>query len=383
MKGHLLWLSFLTLFYFCVTEITFNMKVILNIPPSTSQTILSISRPKNLEELNSLLQRSMDIVQVTFKNSMAGDVTLQLYRSHIISKNFNILLSNNSRKNEFKGESWCYFNGEVVGSEDTMVVASLCHGVEATIKRYQNSFRLVPVVSKSQVYHIIEYQQPSSSFKNNTCKTNTSYNNVFPNRIKRQLALPRSNISGIRYLEIYLVIDNSFYQQYNSSLSVALQKAVEIINYSAALLRKVNMFMTLSNVEVWDSVDQIPYENGTLNGSLLLNEFIRYSSRTFSSTSNHDIAILFSNRTFQDDIIGKSPVGGACSFLRSSLIISSIYGLETTSAVLTHEIGHMLGLRHLEEDSRGDACHCKYATQPLREDCVMTAEICECFNYFS
>ena len=356
------------------------MEVILNTPPSTSQTVLSISRPADVEELNSLLQRSMDIVQITFGSSVMGHITLQLYRSHIISKIFNIFLSNSSMKEEFKDKSWCYFNGEMVGSEDSMVVASLCNGIEAIVKGHQSSFRLVPVISESQVYHIIEYQQPGASSGNNTCSTNTLHTNTFPNRIRRQLVLPRNNISGIRYLKIYLVIDNSFYQKHNSSLSVALQKAVEIINFSAGLLRKVNVFMTLLNVEVWDSVDQIPYGNNTPNISLLLNEFTRYSSRTFSSTSTHDITILFSNRRFKDSILGASPIGTACVYGSSSLIISTIISLEVTSASLTHEIGHMLGLQHLQYDLRGDACDCSYQTQPQRKDCIMTAKLRECFK---
>ena len=165
MKAHLLWIMFFKLIYFGNSEIVLNMNVILNIPPSTSQTIISITRLEDLKELNSLLQRSMDIVQVTFRSSVMGDITLQLYRSHIISENFNISLSNSSRNDEFKDKSWCYFNGEVVGSDDSMVVANLCNGIEAIVDRHQSSFRLVPVISESQVYHIIEYQQPTGSFK--------------------------------------------------------------------------------------------------------------------------------------------------------------------------------------------------------------------------
>ena len=194
MEGHLLLFSFLNLIYFCSTEMVFNMKVALNIPPSTSQTILSISSTEDLEKLNSLLQQSMDIVQITFRSSVPEDIKLQLYRSHIISKNFNIL-NDSSIKDELEDKRWCHFSGEVVGVEDSLTIASLCNGIEAIVKRHQSSFRLVPVISESQVYHVIEYQQPGSSSKNNTCNANTSYNNVFPNRMKRQLALPRSNIS--------------------------------------------------------------------------------------------------------------------------------------------------------------------------------------------
>ena len=373
-------IMFFKLIYFGNPEIAFNMKVILNIPPSTSQTVLSISRLEDLEELNRLLQKSMDIVQITFRSFGMRDIILQLYRSQIISKKINIFWSDSSKKDELKGKSWCYFNGKVVGSEDSMVVASLCHGVEAIVKGHQSSFRLVPVVSESQVNHIIEYQQATGSFKNNTCKTNTSYNSVFPNKIKRQLALPRSNISGIRYLEIYLVLDHSFYQKHHSSLSIALQKAVEIINYSAALFRKVNMFMTLLNVEVWDSADQIPYENNTLSSGPLLNEFIRYASRTFSSTSKHDIAILLTNRTFMDNVGGRARINSVCAYGESSLVISTKHDVEVSSITLTHEIGHALGLFHLDQDSRGRACRCKYQTQPRRKECIMSAKLCECFQ---
>ena len=134
MKGHLLVIMFIKLIYFGKPEIAFNMKVILNIPPSTSQTILSISRLEDLEELNSLLQKSMDM------KLEIRDIMLQLYRSQIMSKKINIFLSNSSRTDKFKEKSWCYFNGKVVGSEDSMVVASLCHGVEALVKGHQSFF---------------------------------------------------------------------------------------------------------------------------------------------------------------------------------------------------------------------------------------------------
>ena len=138
--------------------------------------------------------------------------------------------------------------------------------------------------------------------------------------------------------------------------------------------------MTLLNVEVWDSVDQIPFENNTLNSGPLLNKFKNYASRTFSSTSNHDIAILLTNRTFLDNVGGKALIGSVCAYSLSSLIISTIYGIEVASITLTHEIGHVLGLFHIERDSRGSACHCKYQTQPLRKECIMSANLCECFQ---
>ena len=77
---------------------------------------------------------------------------------------------------------------------------------------------------------------------------------------------------------------------------------------------------------------------------------------------------------------GRAYINSVCAFGKSSLIISTIYSLETTSAALTHEIGHALGLNHLEDDLRGRACRCRYQTQPRRKGCIMSADLCECFQ---
>lgn len=163
-----------------------------------------------------------------------------------------------------------------------------------------------------------------------------------------------------RYMEIYLVLDNSMYHKYGSTLS-AVNRGIELVNKAGALFLEIGIRLALLEVEVWNVSNPIHY-NESSSISDILEVFRHYRRFNISPRAQNDIALLITAVTNRQ---GSISAGGKkiCTQTDSLGVLVEVTGRDLPTA-LAHLIGHNMGLQH---DS-GSNCVC-----PSGATCVMQA----------
>lgn len=159
---------------------------------------------------------------------------------------------------------------------------------------------------------------------------------------------PKSSLCTY-YLEIATEADFEFYQAMGNSIANAYSHIFSVLNLIEGVYESTfNLKFIVTFQNVWTTSND-PYTSTTDAGALL-NEF-RTEWNTNRTDVNRDIAHMFSNRNFSDNIAGIAWVGGLGS--------SYAYGLSEYSNVMykttAHEIGHNL---YATDNPGSTDCHC-------------------------
>ena len=274
--------------------------------------------------------------------------------------------------------SRCYFIEDLsANTSSTTTSLNLCNGVEGIVEIFGKLYSLQPVINKSKVLHNLFEHKIVSSNQSKTC--DQSQNGSFEktkDRYLREIHPPPGHNIDTRYIELYVVVDYALYRR-TGSVDSSIKRAVELANFASALLGKLNVFIALVGVEVWNTGDKVQYESDGVNDDgeeqykmqSLLSSLSDYRSNTLLPQLPHDSTFLFSGRLFAE--LGRAHIGSICQRKYSAGVVKD-YENEwipiVPASTLAHEIGHNLGINHIKSDKE---CECSYPDDPDNKKCIM------------
>ena len=340
-------------------------------------TIYPLSTVENLNKVISEIHRFPENIEVHIRRQSAPDMRLDLKRnSMIIPKNFvkRYYMANGESVVEKSDhlQPFCYYTGRVFDTINTSVSLTLCQGVAGIIHNSRQNMLLKAMVGKRKVWHNL-YEQ-SNEKENRAMRCGNSDNEHFlssKTRLAREVQPGAGHNISTRYIEMYLVVDEKLYRR-SGSVDAAVQRALSMANHVSVLYQKLNIYIAIVGVEVWNNGNKIIFpraRNDLLkyNSSGINGVFLKYRFKEINKRTPNDNAQLLVGVPLEGYTVGLAYLNGMCSRTISVGVTwdhdenNFLY----SATVMAHELGHNLGFLH------SDSCHCPF--EAGRRTCIMNS----------
>ncbi|XP_075457702.1 zinc metalloproteinase-disintegrin-like cobrin [Ascaphus truei] len=258
----------------------------------------------------------------------------------------------------------CYYQGYVKNDNESLVSISTCSGLSGFIQTQGRRYLIEPLnLTDSDEHAVYPYESQGEPLQ--TCGvTNTAWEE---GKFTKTSQLTNDTekeefLKSQKFIQLYVVADNSMFVKYKSSDETLKRRIFEIINYVNLVYKAINTYVALSGIEIWSSKNQ--FEVVTSPGANL-GRFSDWRRDNLLPRKPNDNAQFLTNTDFDGASVGLSFVGTMCSSSYSTAVIQdhSSSSIEV-GATIAHEMGHNLGMKH---DTTSCSCPADY--------CIMSASL--------
>ncbi|XP_052448924.1 zinc metalloproteinase-disintegrin-like batroxstatin-3 [Carassius gibelio] len=261
----------------------------------------------------------------------------------------------------------CYYHGKIVNDSKSSVSMSTCDGLRGYFQTEEQRFLIEPLSEDGDGDHAVFKYEDVNEETPRMCGVNTTSWDESEKSAPPRIVKSRSRSSGPtffqqqKYIEFFVVADNSEYKKLDSSHEKLRKRIFEIINYINNVYKEINTFVALTGFEVWTDSDKITVSSVAKD---TLNAFSHWSYSDLIERQKHDSAHLLSAIDFDGSTVGLANIGDMCFGLSTGIVQDHNTKAIVVGATMAHEMGHNLGMGH---DS--NTCVCS------DEACIMTAAL--------
>ncbi|XP_069741374.1 disintegrin and metalloproteinase domain-containing protein 8a isoform X2 [Narcine bancroftii] len=261
----------------------------------------------------------------------------------------------------------CYYHGVIEGIKDSSVSVSTCTGLRGIFTAGPTVYLIEPLEGSQAGEHAV-YRQEHLKFKCGSCSTHnyTLYDNG-----PRTAALYQPPVRGsirhaqnTRYVELFLVVDNTEYRNYNQEILTIRRRMFEIVNHVDKLYRSLNIRVALVGLEVWTHSDKIAVSS---NPDTTLDNFLRWRKRELLLKKKHDNAQLVTGMRFEGTTVGLATKSAMCSYQSGGVNEDHNRNPIGLASTIAHEMGHNLGMSHDEDHNT----YCRCEASKSNGGCIM------------
>ncbi|XP_054573605.1 disintegrin and metalloproteinase domain-containing protein 20-like [Eptesicus fuscus] len=250
----------------------------------------------------------------------------------------------------------CYYHGYVEGDPESLVALSTClGGLQGILQTNDTVYEIEPKILSTTFEHFI-YKVDSEETQLPPMRCG-----VTDDEIARQLkdqesanfTLMQSGYKGWwthrRLLELAVVVDYNRYLHHQSNTTAVQYEVLLVVNGVNKFLRALDVDVVLMGIEVWTKNNPIPIANI----DHLLTGFCIWKRSSFNNRILHDVAHLFVKQHY-GITVGLAYKKAVClthfNCGVDSFMDNNLYEF---SYIVSHEIGHNLGMNH-----DGPNCEC-------------------------
>ncbi|EPY81699.1 disintegrin and metalloproteinase domain-containing protein 20 [Camelus ferus] len=243
----------------------------------------------------------------------------------------------------------CYYHGYVEGVPESLVALSTCSGGFRGILQINDlAYEIEPVRFSATFEHLVyKIDSDDTQFPPMRC-------GLTEDEIARQLesqklhnfTLMQSSYLGwwthLRFLEFVVVVDNLRFVHSQSNESVVQREIVDAVNIIDTLYDTLDIDVTLTGIEIWTEGNLIAIDDI----DTMLEDFALWKFYGLDDRLPHDAAHLLIKKSFGVKL-GVAYVGGICQRpFNSGVDVFEDESLYSFALVVTHELGHNLGMQH-------------------------------------
>ncbi|KAM3925147.1 zinc metalloproteinase-disintegrin-like VLAIP-B [Leptodactylus fuscus] len=244
----------------------------------------------------------------------------------------------------------CCYQGHVKEDAGSRLSICTCQGLSGLIHTRNRRYLIEPLNKTTDGDHALFETNEEAPM---TCGvTNTTWTEGRLSKSSRSGNSEKQNfLRSQKYINLYIVADNSMYEKYNRSTEAIKQRVFQMINYVNNVYKSLATFVALCGMEVWEKKDLFKVSSSA-NENLDL--FSTWRTNNLLPRKDHDNAQFITHKDFIGTTVGLAFVGTLCSKTHSTGVIQDHSNSPVSvAATIAHEMGHNLGMSH---DSSSCVC---------------------------
>ncbi|KFO71592.1 Disintegrin and metalloproteinase domain-containing protein 28, partial [Cuculus canorus] len=254
----------------------------------------------------------------------------------------------------------CYYEGYIQNDTGSTASISTCKGLSGYFETRGQKYLIEPLGTSDRDEHAVYKYEDLEQKAIKTCGViNNTWESDSDDPINDIFKSSNSPEVTKKYLEVYIVADNTLYKKYDEDVETVRQRIFGIVNYINTVYKALNIYVALIGLEIWTDGDKCALSS--VAGSTL-DKFSKWRLSDLLQRKRNDNAQLITGYELEGTTIGLAFLKSICSDIYSAGIIQDHNRNEiAVAATMAHEMGHNLGMSH---DT--DACSCS------GEVCIMT-----------
>uniref|UniRef100_A0A4W4EWP9 Peptidase M12B domain-containing protein n=1 Tax=Electrophorus electricus TaxID=8005 RepID=A0A4W4EWP9_ELEEL len=147
----------------------------------------------------------------------------------------------------------CYYHGWVGDNQESIASISTCKGIRGFFRTENHDYVIEPLSDSQTGEHVI-YRAELLKARDVHCGVTKTMDSALPKFTRR--GHPQHRVRR-KYIETYLVVDNSEFRNLGSDMNKVRMRMFEIINFVNRIYLPLNTFIALVGLEVWSDRDKI------------------------------------------------------------------------------------------------------------------------------
>ncbi|KAM7321363.1 hypothetical protein ACRRTK_019455 [Alexandromys fortis] len=231
----------------------------------------------------------------------------------------------------------CYYEGHILNARDSLASISTCDGLRGYFTHHDQRYQIKPLQGTDEGEHAV---LPDSQGEPDTAKY--KHADEHAGRKRSHLRISRS-------------LKSPNYKMHNGNVTRIRSFVFEVLNLLNVIFRTVGTRVSLVDMEIWSDSDKIKVvpEIGTTFRS-----FMRWHYSVVGKKKFHNHAQLLSGSGFLQGRVGMAASKSLCSTSSVSVIEAKRKNGVTLAAVMSHELGHALGMKDVVYSTRCPSGSC-------------------------
>uniref|UniRef100_H3D2R3 ADAM metallopeptidase domain 8 n=1 Tax=Tetraodon nigroviridis TaxID=99883 RepID=H3D2R3_TETNG len=264
-------------------------------------------------------------------------------------------------------EEHCYYHGYVEGMEDSSVSVGLCSGISGFLRTQQQVYVIEPLRRSDQGEHAVFRREQLKVSGTPGCglTLGTAYDaerGPKPANLKSRSWFSLVPPESERFVELFVVADNTEYKRHGSETRARIFTAVNHIN---KLYWALNIRVVLVGLEIWTYKDHFDVDG---KSETTLDRFLLWRQRDLLQRVKHDNAQFVTGKHFDGDTVGLANKFAMCTENSGGVNKDHHDNPIGLASTIAHEMGHNFGLSH-------DAPGCTCGPPPGSSNCVMADKL--------
>ncbi|XP_006864505.1 PREDICTED: ADAM DEC1 [Chrysochloris asiatica] len=238
----------------------------------------------------------------------------------------------------------CFYEGNIQNEKNSVASISTCDGLRGYFTYQNQRYMIKPLKSTDQEEHaVFTDNQEELDQANHTCGVRNIGRKQKLIRISRSLnsSAQEDFLQAEKYINLFLVLDNAFYNMYNGNLTLIRRFIFDVMNLLNVMYNTLDVKVILVGMEIWSDGDKIKV---VPDAGVTFNNFLSWHRSNLAKAKIHDHSQLLSGIGFSNRRVGLAASNSLCSPSSVAVIEAKKKNNVALVAVMAHELGHVLGM---------------------------------------